>query len=206
MKLIFIALAWLAGLLLVLAGTLYWMYRTKRLEVGSKFTLGDIANFVSVLLAIFALAFTLATQYQPDPYIEIAFRQSLDPKAPQIHLQDGAAAEFAMKRGGGRLFLLLRNTGDAPLKHPVYIITAIPVVVRIRCAEEFPQFRPSTEPNICQFNDPQDIDLDSRRKIPYAVGFELVAPPDISQVRLELMLQSENLSILTYVVNIHVSG
>ena len=195
---------WLGGLLTVLVAVLYWLYRTKRLEVGSKFNLSDIANFVSVLLAIFALAFTLAAQYQPQAEITARFQQGLTETAPSIELLEGETSELQIKRGAGRLFLLLRNMGEAPLRRPVYIITATPATVHIQCAEEFPQFRPSTEPNVCQFNSPQDISPDSQRKIPSAFGFDFVAPNTLTQYRLELMLQSENLSLITYIVKVHI--
>jgi len=157
-----------------------------------------------VLLAIFALAFTLATQYQPEPDISATFRQSLDRNAVDLQLRDGEPKQFEMKRGAGRLFLLLRNMGEAPLRRPTYIVSATPATVQIRCAEEFPQFRPTTEPNVCQFNSPQNVYPDSQRKIPSAFGFDLVAPENVGEVRLELMLQSENLSMLTYILNVRI--
>ena len=204
MKLILLALAWLAILLLLLGAVLYWLYRTKRLELKSRFSLGDIATFVSVLLAIFALAFTLATQYQPEPHIDASFRQSLDQNAIEIQLHAGEAKQFEVKRNTVRLFLLLRNTGEAPLRRPVYIIAATPATVQIRCAEEFPQFRPRTEPNVCQFNSPRDVYPYSQRKIPNVFGFGLIAPKSVGEVRLELIVQSANLSMLTYIVNVRI--
>jgi hypothetical protein len=73
-SLLWLALPWLGLLLVVLAVVVWWLYRTNRVEVGSRFTLGDIANFVSVLLAIFALAFTLAALREPVPEIQATLR------------------------------------------------------------------------------------------------------------------------------------
>ena len=203
MKLILLALVGFAAVLAVLFAVLYCMYRKKLLELGPRFSLSDIANFVSVLLAIYAVAFTLATQYQPEPDIVATFRQSLDPNAVELQLHDGEPKEFQVKRGGGRLFLLLRNTGEAPLRQPIYIVVATPATVQVRCAEEFPQYRPRTEPNVCQFNNPLDVYPDSRRRIPHAFGFDLVTPETVAQVRLELMIQSENLSH-TYILALRI--
>jgi hypothetical protein len=204
MKLILLALGWLAVLVVLLIAVVYGLHRAKRIELGSRFTLSDIANFVSVLLAIFALAFTLAAQYQPEPNVEAAFQQTLNEKASSTRLREGEASDFQISRGGGRLFLLLRNTGDAPLRRPTYIVTATPATVQIRCAEEFPQFRPRTDPNVCQFNNPLDIFPDSQAKIPHAFGFELIAPTDVAEAQVQLMLQSENLSLTTYVVKLRI--
>ena len=204
MTLLLLSLAWLAFFLTVLFVTGYFLYRKKLVEFGSRLSLSDLANIVSVLLATFALAFTLATQYQPEPHIAASFRQSLDQNAVEVQLHDGETKEFQVKRGAGRLFLLLRNTGEVPLRRPTYIIFATPATVQVRCAEEFPQFRPRTEPNVCQFNNPQDVHPDSLQRIPNAFGFELGAPENVAQVRLELMIQSENLSMHTYILDLHI--
>jgi hypothetical protein len=61
MALIYLALIWTTILALIVALVVIVLWRLKRLDVPSKLTLGDIANGVSVLLAIFAVGFTLAT-------------------------------------------------------------------------------------------------------------------------------------------------
>lgn len=109
MNLLLLALVWLFVLLAVLAAVLSWLYRTKRLEVASKFTLSDVATFVSVLLAIFALAFTLALQHEPKPRVQTSARQSLRRDAVEVQLREGETGELKFRRGAGRLFFLLRR-------------------------------------------------------------------------------------------------
>jgi len=116
----------------------------------------------------------------------------------------GRRRSFRSNVARADFFLLLRNTGEVPLRRPTYIIFATPATVQVRCAEEFPQFRPRTEPNVCQFNNPQDVHPDSLQRIPNAFGFELGAPENVAQVRLELMIQSENLSMHTYILDLHI--
>lgn len=202
MTIILLALAWLGVLLAILLAGIYALYRAKRLEIGSKFSLGDIANLVSVLLAIFALAFTLAAQYQPRPKVSATFQQTLDKNASNVQLHEGETSEFQFRRGGGRLFLLLRNVGDAPVRRPTYIVSATPTTVQVQCAEEFPQFRPRTDPNVCQFNNLLYVNPDAQANIPHAFGFDLIVPDGVAQVQLQLQLTSESLSLTTYIVKV----
>ena len=199
------ALVWLFIFLTVVCGVLYFLHRRKRLELNSTFTLGDISNSVSVLLAIFALSFSLATLSPAKPRIEANFRQTLSDDVPEIGLQDGKTERFKIKRDGGRLYIYLSNFGDASLKRPIYLISAKPGTIQIRCAEEFPQFRPATEPNVCQYNSPMDIYPEAENRIPTAIGFSLTAPEDVTEVELDLIIQSENLSTLTYHLNLDVA-
>lgn len=119
MTLLLLSLAWLAFFLTVLFVTGYFLYRKKLVEFGSRLSLSDLANIVSVLLATFALAFTLATQYQPEPHIAASFRQSLDQNAVEVQLHDGETKEFQVKRGAGRLFFVVakHRGGAAPASH-----------------------------------------------------------------------------------------
>jgi len=207
MRLIGLSVVWLLILLLALTVVLYILKRNRLLEVGTRFTLSDIANFVSVLLAVFALAFTLATVTDnPQPDVEVIFRQSLEKSQPEVtlteldpnvELDESKISKFSIRRTG-KLFFLLENTGDGPLRNPIYIVTAKPVETEVKCAEEFPQFRPDTDKNICQFNNPQDVYPSSQSGIPSAFGFTLRIPPDVSTVNLSLMLLSSNTATRAY--------
>jgi hypothetical protein len=129
MRLILLALAWLAVFVALLGGILYWLYTKKRLEVGTKFSLSDIANFVSVLLAIFALAFTLATQYQPEPRIE----SDIGAAGHESHVSVNGGTlnvEVDASRHAFDFSIAFRNVGHAALRKPLVMFDADPATVR----------------------------------------------------------------------------
>jgi len=171
MRLILLALAWLVVFLALLATVLYWLHRKKRLDVGTKFSLSDIANFVSVLLAIFALAFTLATQYQPEPRIEADIQAAAHES--RVILNNGALnIEVDANRNAFDFSIVFRNFGDATLRKSLVIFAADPARVRF-------EPRQLSEPGLSDFLPFSQIRLgyriDTRVIIPQGVeAFDVV--------------------------------
>ncbi len=134
-----------------------------------------------------------AERERRQPKVEVSFRQSLQVGSSETKLA-ATVHKFELIGSPAKIFFLVRNFGTAPVAKPTYLLTATPSTVRVICAAEFPQGRPSTDPNRCQFNGIRDIAPMSVTKMPDALGVELQFPDGTSEFNLEFALWGVNLA------------
>ena len=131
------------------------------------------------------------------PKLEVSLRHELKTTSPEWRFPARGELELKIPQHSAKVFFLLKNTGNAPVLRPTYIFVADPETVKVACAAEFPQYRPSTEGNICQFNSPSNL-APTENGLPHAVGHDLQIPTELSIVGLEFMLLCENIPMQSF--------
>ena len=107
------AALWAGILTVLLVAAFLALWRSGRLELQSKLSLGDFSNIVSVLLAVFAIAFTLAAQQEPRADLVVKVTTALQASAPQVFLNPSRRASLSILRSTSKIYFLIENRGNS---------------------------------------------------------------------------------------------